>query len=891
MRSWLMRLFGLFERTRREREFAEELESHLALHIADNLRAGMSSEEARRQARIKLGGVTLTQELHREQRGLPMLETLLQDLRFGQRMLMKKPGFTLIAVITLALGIGANTAIFSVVNGVLLSPLPYADPERLAMVWESGAKTGGEYEVRVQNFLSWRQQQQVFDQIAAFQYQDFNLTGGDQPERLQAVYVTANMFPLLGVQPALGRNFSPTEERFGQHRVVIISQDFRQRHLGAEANPLGKSVSLNGEPYEVIGVMPAGFEIVRGGGMRQGLEFNPRTDFWAPYPFKPEDQANIRRFFHIIGRLRADVTLPQAQSAMGTLARSLDRDHAPSESPEGVKLIALSEQVNGKVRPVLLVLFGAVGLVLLIACANVANLNLARAAARQREFAVRGALGASRGRLMRQVLTEGLLLSLLAGIGGMLLAYWLRHLIVAFSPDGLPRVREITIDNFVLGFTMLVSLLSGLLFSLAPALRFSNPNLHEAMKPGSRRVAFDLSRFNLSSLLVTAEIALSLVLLLGAGLLLNSFLRLYSVDPGFDTRNVLTMELSLPQTKYASGNQMENFHEQALRRIATLPGVEAAGMINFLPLGGRDFDFPAFTIDGLPATPEVAWDFNRIGVVSPDYFRAIGTPLVGGRFFNERDNEKSERVVIVNETAAGRYWQGRNPIGSRIRALNVLSFLVVGVVADVRHQGLESEADPRVYLPHTQVMERMKTSLLRSMTLVLRSASAPEPLIAGVRRQVGEVDRDQPLSNIRTMRQVVAASLAQRTFTTALLGAFASLALLLALIGIYGVMSNTVAQRTHEIGIRMALGAQKRDVLRLVIGQGMLLASLGVTIGLCSAFGLTRLMQRMLYGVSPTDLPTFAVIAAVLLFAALLACWLPARRATKVDPLIALRHE
>ncbi len=883
--------FHWFRRQQREEEFDTEIRSHLEEAIRDRIARGESPDEARTNALREFGNVGLVKEVTREMWGWASLERLLQDLRFGLLMLRKQPDFSLIAVLTLALGIGANTAIFSVINGVLLSPLPYADPERLALVWESVAKTGGEYAVRVQNFLSWRQQQQVFDQIAAFQYQDFNLTGGDQPERVQAVYVTANMFPLLGVQPALGRNFSPTEERFGRHRVVIISQDFRRRHFGAGANPLGKLVSLNGEPYEVIGVMPAGFEIVRGGGMRQGLEFNPRTDFWAPYLFKPEDQANIRRFFHVIGRLRADMTLPQAQSAMGTLARSLDSDHSPSESSEGVKLIALSEQLNGKVRPALLLLFGAVGLVLLIVCANVANLNLARAAARQREFAVRGALGASRGRLMRQVLTEGLLLSLLAGISGMLLAYWFRHLIVAFSPDGLPRVREITIDSSVLGFTMLVSLLSGLLFSLAPALRFSNPNLHEAMKPGSRRIAFNLSRFNLSSLLVMAEIALSLVLLLGAGLLLNSFLRLYRVNPGFDTRNVLTMQLSLPQPKYASGKQMENFHEQALRRVATLPCVEAAGMINFLPLGGRDYDFPAFTIDGLPATPEVAWDVNRIGVVSPDYFRAIGTPLVGGRFFDERDNERSERVVIVNETAARRYWQGRNPIGSRIRALNVLSFLVVGVVADVRHQGLEGEADPRVYLPHTQVMERMQTSLLRLMTLVLRSASAPEPLIAGVRQQVGEVDREQPLSNIRTMRQVVAASLAQRTFTTALLGTFASLALLLALIGIYGVVSNTVAQRTQEIGIRMALGAQKRDVLRLVIGQGAPLALGGIALGLFAALGMTRLLTGLLFGVGATDPLTFTVVGGLMIFVALLACWIPARRATKVEPLIALRSE
>ncbi len=819
------------------------------------------------------------------------MQTLWQDLRYGARMLLKQPGFTLVAVLTLALGIGANTAIFSVVNAVLLSPLPYTDPERLVMVWESGAKTGGEYAVRVQNFVVWRQQQQVFEQIGAFQYQDFNLTGNAKPERIQAVYVTANLFPLLGVQPALGRNFLTEEERQGQHRVVIVSQDFRQRYFGATANPQGQSLSLNGETYQIIGVMPAGFEIVRGGGMRQGLEFAPRTDLWMPFPFKPEDQANVRRYFHVIGRLQSGVTQQHAQSGMATLARSLDRDHAPSESPESVKLVPLSEQLNGKVRPALLVLFGAVGLVLMIACANVANLMLARSAARQREFAVRAALGASRGRLMRQVLTEGLLLSLLAGIGGVLLAYWLLHLIVAFSPNDLPRARAITIDGAVFGFTALVAILSGLVFSLAHAIRFSRPNLHETMKPGHATAVFNLSRFNVGSVLVVTEIAVSLVLLLGAGLLLNSFVRLYRVNPGFDTRQVLTMQLSLPQPKYANGKQMEGFHQQVLQRVAALPGVEAAGMINLLPLGGGDFDFPAFTIDGQATIPTASWDTNRIGVVGPDYFRAMGTPLLDGRFFDARDNEQAERVVIVNETAARRYWQGRNPVGSRIRALKVLSFLVVGVVADTRHQGLDAEANPRVYLPHTQVMERMQVALLRSMTLVLRSATSSESLIAAVRQQVAEVDRDQPLSNIRTMQQVVAASVAQRTFVTVLLGAFALLALLLALIGIYGVMSYATAQRTQEIGIRMALGAQKSDVLKLFLRQGLWLTLVGVSVGLAGAFVFTRLLKSLLFGVSVADPLTFGAVAALLLTAALLACWLPARRATQVDPMIALRCE
>ncbi len=819
-----------------------------------------------------------------------MEDEMFQDLRFAVRMLLKKPGVTLIAILTLSLGIGANTAIFSVVRAVLLKPLPYTDPERLVMVWESSAKNGGEFIVRIKNFMALRDEQQVFTQLAAFQYQDFNLYGGDRPERIQGVRVTANLFPLLGARPVAGRDFLPEEERDGRHRVVIVSHDFWRRRFGDDPHTQGwqeKALTLNGETYRVIGVAPAGFEIARGGGMPQGLAFAPRADLWTPIAFKPEDRANISRYPHVIGGLRPEVTIEQAQSAMAALARRLD----PSESTLSVKLVALGEQLTGKVRPALLVLLGAVGLVLLIACANVANLKLAGAAARRREFALRAALGASRLRLARQVLTEGLLLSVIGGAGGWLLAYWLRNLIVTFSPDDLPRAREITLDGAVLGFTLLASIGAGVIFSLAPAARFSRPDINEDLKPGAGMMTLSLSRFSPGSLLVVAEVALALALLLGAGLLINSFARLQRVDPGFDSRNVLTMQLSLPQPKYSTGAQMESFRRQTLERVETLPGVEAAGLINELPLGGGDMDFPAFTIDGQASTPGADWHTNSVSIVSPGYFRAMGTQLLRGRLFDARDSEQSERVVIVNEAAARRYWQGRDPVGSHISALNAYFFVVAGVVADVRHQGLESETNPRVYLPHTQAMERMKARMLRSMTMVLRSASPAEPLIAAVQREIGAVDREQPVSNIRTMRQVVAASVAERAFTTTLLGVFAAMALLLALIGIYGVMSYVVAQRTHEIGVRMALGARTSDVLRLVIWQGMTLAFAGLLVGLPASFALTRLMKGLLYGVGPADPLTFGVAAALLMAVALLAAFIPARRAMKVDPMIALRNE
>jgi putative ABC transport system permease protein len=890
------RLRALRHKSELERELDEELRYHIEQQTEQNIRLGMDPEEARIAARKAFGGVEQAKERSRDANGVRRLEDLWQDLRFGARMLAKKPGFTMMAVITLALGVGANTAIFSVVHAVLLKPLPYTAPERLVMLWESDAKTGGEFDVRISNFLAWRDGQRAFTQLGAFQYQDFNLSGGDRPERIQGVLVTANLFPLLGAQPAAGRDFLPEEERDGQHRVVIVSHDFWRRRFGGGLPTQDtqdwreKTLTLNGEAYRVIGVMPADFEIARGGGMPQGLAFAPRADLWAPIRFKPEDRANFRRYPIVVGRLRPRVTMEQAQSAMTALARRID----PSEPALSVKIVALSEQLTGKVRPALLVLLGAVGLVLLIACANVANLNLAKATARRREFALRAALGASRLRLARQMVTEGLLLSLTAGACGWLLARWLRDLIVAFSPDDLPRAHEIALDGVVLGFTLLASIGAGIVFSLAPAARLSKPDLNEDLKPGRGRGAMMTlrpSRISLGSLFVVAEVALALALLAGAGLLLNSFVRLRRVNPGFDSRNLLTMQISLPQPKYSTGAQMESFHRQTLERVETLGGVEAAGLINELPLGGGDMDFPAFTIDGLDSTPGAAWFTNNISVVSPGYFRAMGTPLLRGRLFDAHDGEQSERVVIVNEAAARRYWQGRDPVGSRISALNAYFFLVVGVVADVRHQGLESETNPRIYLPHTQVMEPMKTRLLRSMTLALRSAAPAEPLITAVRREVSAVDREQPVSNVRTMRQVVASSVAGRAFTTTLIGAFAALALLLAVIGIYGVMSYVVTQRMHEIGVRMSLGARQGDILRLVIRQGMTLAFAGLCVGAPASLVLARLMTGLLYGVSATDPLTFSVTALLLALAAFAACYLPARRATKVDPMVSLRRD
>jgi putative ABC transport system permease protein len=898
IRGWLMRLFGLFTRRRREREFAEELESHLALHIKDNLRAGMSPEEARRQGLIKLGGVTLTRELYREQGGLPLLEIISQDLRFGIRMLRKSPGFSLIATLTLALGIGANTAIFSVVDATLLRPLPYPEPERLVMLWTKG--TGGRGSSAVPDYREWRDQNQTFSGLGAFSFGDFNLTGDSlNAERVQGAFVSADFFSVLGVAPALGRAFQAGDEQFGQHRVALLSHELWQRRYGGDPQLVGRGIKLSGETYTVVGVMPQGMAF---------LNNSPKPELWAPLSFAPGDNMATRNnyFLLLVGRLKAGVSLAQAQTDVSAIAqRTREFGELSGE------VVPLREQLVGNVEGPLLVLLGAVAFVLLAACVNVANLLLARAAAREREFAVRAALGAGRARINRQLLVESVPLGLLGGGAGLLLAYCGLELMRPLLPASLPRHNTIGIDGRVLGFTLLASVSTVLFFGLPPALQTMRDGVREALNEGARGSAGGRRRSRLRDGLVVMQTALALVLLVGAGLMLRSFARLQQVDTGFSATNVLTARIPLPESKYPIPRQTNapppagfHFFNQLLERVTALPGVEFAGVTTILPLGAGNGLGKMFSVEGRPApssldqVPSV-----NFALVSPDYFKTLGITVRRGRGFTSSDRPEAQPVVVINEILARRSFPNEDPLGKTIWLGAPESLLpptirssanrparrtIVGVIADVKSGNLDTEAGSEVYAPWEQFPDEGWNNALM---LAVRSPLPTDGLITAIREQVRALDQDQPVTSVATMETRLSRRLSEPRFNTLLLGLFAAIALLLAAIGIYGVMSYVVSQRLHEIGIRMALGATRRDVLRLVVGQEMKRALLGVGVGLAGALALTRLMQQMLFGVSATDPLTFGLIAALLLIVALLACWVPARRATKADPLHALRCE
>jgi putative ABC transport system permease protein len=812
------------------------------------------------------------------------MQTLIQDLRFGARMLLKQPGFTLIAVITLALGIGANTTIFSVVNAVLLRPLPYQNPEQLALIWgKLPAAVSGNVGASAPEFADYRDQNLVFSSVAAYTSSSFNLSGVGEPERIVGTSVSASLFPLLYVQPALGRAFLNEEDRPGHDRVVILSHGLWRRRFAGDSAVIGRSVTLDGQSHTIIGVAPAGFRFP-----------DDETEIWKPIAFTAEDLSENERGSHylsVIARMKPGVTITQARADMSALAQWMQQQHPmnyDADSGWGTTVVSLREETVGDARLALLALFGAVGCVLLIGCANVANLLLARASTRRREMAIRSALGGRPWRIIRQLLTESVLLALVGGVLGTLIAVWGVEAVAQLSASSLPRVNEINIDGRVIGFMLAITLATGLLFGLAPAWQSAKPDLNESLKEGGGKGAGSGGRHRLRGLLVVGEIAIALVLLVGAGLMVKSLYRLQRVEPGFNPSHALTMRLALPDAKYSEPQRQRDFYERLLNRIAAAPGVKAAGAINYLPLSGTG-NQRSFLIEGKPE-PKLNVGFR---MVSPDYFRAMGVPLRAGRLIDDRDRENAPRVAVVNETFARVFLGDENPLGKRVKlgsAQGPFPWLTIaGVVGDVKHGGLDSETRPEMYVPYLQPL--LSGWNVPPMFLVVRSESEPSSLISAMRGVVKELDRDQPVYGVASMEQLLFRSTAPRRFNMTLLAVFAALALILAGMGVWGVMAYAVTERTREIGIRMALGAQASDALKLVISQGMRLTLVGVALGLTGAFALTRLMKSLLFDVKPTDPMTFIAIALLLTFVALLACWIPARRATKVDPMIALRCE
>jgi putative ABC transport system permease protein len=808
------------------------------------------------------------------------MQTLWQDLHYGARMLLKQPGFTLIAVLALALGIGANTAIFSVVNAVLLRPLPYPNAERLRLIWGRLPGHGLErLNVSAPEFADYRKRTQSFAEVSVYGQTGFNFTGRGEPERLTGALTSANLFPSLGVAPSLGRNFLPEEDRDGREQVVILSYGLWQRRFGGDPQLIGQSLTLNGKSHVVVGVMPPGFQFPA-----------QEVELWRPIAFSAADLGADERGNHwlsALGLLKPGVTETQAQREIDGLARQMQWEHPQNYDDPGwgIALVTLREQLVGETRWALLVLLGAVGCVLLLACANVANLLLARAAARRREMAVRLALGAGRLRLIRQLLTESLWLALGGGALGVLLAFWGSDWLNALSPADLPRVGKIGLDRRVLLFTGAVSLLTGLLFGLVPAWQASRPALNEVLKEGGRGATDGRGR--LRHLLIVGEIAITLVLLVGAGLLLKSLYRLQQVDPGFDPTNVLTLRLALPRSNYPEPSRQRAFFEQLLARLKTLPGIQAAGAVHNLPLSSGNTR--NFAVEG-QSEVKLNLEFYQ---ASPDFFRAMGMRLQAGRYFDERDRADAPFVAVVNETMARLFFANTDPLGKRLK-LGTLAgpfpwLTIVGIVKDVKHDGLEAATRPELFVPYLQAP--LPDWTVPPMYLVVRTTADAQGQLAAVRGAVRELDKDQPIHNENTLEQLLARSQAARRFNLLLLTLFALTALALAAIGLYGVMAYAVTQRRHELGIRIALGAQTSDVLRLVIGQGLRLTFIGVLCGAGGALVLTRLLKSLLFGVSATDSLTYIVIALLLTAVALVACWIPARRAAKVDPLVALRTE
>ena len=883
-------LRSLLQRKKAEQEIDEELSAFLDMAVEEKIKRGVNRDEALRAVRLEQGSREVSKEIVRSAGWESFVETLWQDLRFATRTLRRSPGFTVVAVLTLALGTGANTAIFTVVNGVILKPLPYPQPDRLVILLEKQLSDGTLGTVAPANFFDWREQSHSFDKMAAIDPSpDFILNGSGDPQRLTGAAVSSDFFSLLGTHMALGRDFLSEEDRPGYNRVIILSYSTWLHYFGGRSDIVGKLLTLNNSGYSVIGVLPRDFSLVS-----KASDFQSRNkfDLWTPLALgsPPEPWQRGTHPLSVFARLKSGITSQQAQTDLNQVAANLQRLYPADDKERGITVVPLSEHAVANVRIALFTLLAAVGMVLLMACANVANLLLTRAVTRQMEIALRVALGATRRRLVQQLLTESMVLVMLGGLLGLSSACLAVPAVLHYLPADLPRASEIAVDGRVLAFTSLISLFTGILFGLLPFLHSKQVNANESIKQNGRGMATGQSR--LRSALIIGQVAVALVLLVGAGLMTKSFWMLLQVSPGFRTEHILTARLSLPP-QYTNGNafgigqhrKISAFQRELIGRVRNIPGVQSAAFTAYLPLGGTDSSW-AFDIEGRPEKPPGVYDITNYRPVSAGYFETVGIPVRRGRGFDPTDNEDSPLVVVVNESMARTYWKQQNPVGQRVRFSDQKWRTVVGVVGDVRHEGLSTKPEPEMYIPYGQI-----ANVESHPTIVLRSLIEPTSLTSALRKTVSEVDPGVPLDQIETMKQIVFVSVGEPRFRTAVLLMFAILALFVASIGLYGVMSYLTSQRTREFGIRMAVGASRGGLLRLVLGQAAKLITIGICLGLAGAMVLARSIASILYGITPFDAAVFASASLVLAVVALLASYIPARRAASVDPIVALRYE